>query len=143
MSRYYFDTSAWTRLLIRDRVGHETAMDAWHNADEVWSARVTYAEALAALALSRRTGELRARQHARLKSAWDMVWPDLQIVDVDQRVVNHAGRLAERHALRGYDAVQLAAAYKSGCRWLVSADKALNAAAKRLRLRVVDLNSHN
>jgi predicted nucleic acid-binding protein len=139
----YFDTSAWLRMFLTGRPGHQTARRMWHEADEVSSVLVTYTETLAALALTHRQGHLPPRPHARLKSAWDMVWPDLKIVDIDQDLVMHAGRLAERHALRGYDAVQLAAARRSGCGVFVSADKALNAAAQRLRLRVVDLNSHS
>lgn len=143
MRDLYFDTSAWLRMLLSGRAGHQTARRMWRKAERVSSVRITYAETRAALALTRRQGQMPPRPHARLKSAWDMVWPDLNIVDIDEDLVRYAGRLAERHALRGYDAVQLAAAYKSGCDAFVGADIRLNAAAKRLRLKVVDLNSHN
>lgn len=140
MSKVYFDTSAMMRLLLRDRAGHADAMRAWRAADQVSSVRVTYAETRAALARVRRARDLGARRHARLKTIWDTLWPDLDIVEVDQPLMVHAGQLAERHALRGYDAVQLAAVRKSGCQFLVSADNQLSAAADRLRISVLDLN---
>lgn len=40
----------------------------------------------------------------------DREWSAYHIVDVTESLVRHAGALAERHALRGYDAVQLASA---------------------------------
>ncbi len=99
MNRHYFDTSAMMRFLR-----------AWRTADQVSCVMVTYAEARAALAQSLRQRSVTASRHARLKSIWDSLWPDLDIVEVDQDLVSEAGRLAERHGLRGYDAVQLARA---------------------------------
>ena len=62
-----------------------------------------------------------------------------------------AADLARKHGLRGYDAVQLAAALEVNGRFqsasaggitLVSADKELNAAATAEGIAVVDPNSH-
>ena len=139
--RHYFDTSAMMRFLLRERDGHDAASRAWLTAKDVATVRVTYAETRAALAGSRRSGALTARRYARLKRIWSGLWPDVEMIDVDQALVMEAARLAERYALRGYDAVQLAAARESRCDLLVSADRALNAAAKRLRIDVLDLNS--
>jgi predicted nucleic acid-binding protein len=74
---------------------------------------------------------------------------DYQIVEVTEALVNTAMTLAERHGLRGYDAVQLAAALElqtaltaSGlpALTLVSADAELNAAASANGLMVEDPN---
>ena len=143
MNRTYFDTSAMMRFLLRDRAGHEAAAEAWRTAGDVATVLVTYAEMRAALARTHRGREVTSSRFIRLRRILNSMWPDLRIVDVDQGLVTDAGRLAERYALGGYDAVQLAAARESGCDVFVSADKALNAAAKRLRLRVLDLNSRN
>ena len=66
-------------------------------------------------------------------------------------VINHAVDLAEQHGLRGYDAVQLAAAIEIHTQRLnagaapivlVSADAALNAVATATGLLVDDPNVH-
>ena len=65
-------------------------------------------------------------------------------------LVTHAMMLAETYALRGYDAVQLAAALAVDIRYrasgllltLVSADAELNVAAATEGLAVEDPNSH-
>ena len=131
------------RFLLRERAGHEAAAAAWLGARDVATVRITYAETRAALAGVRRNRALTARRYARLKAIWESMWPDIDMIDVDQPLVAHAAHLAERYPLRGYDAIQLAAARESGCDTLVSADNALSAAARRLRLRVLDLNSRN
>lgn len=64
---------------------------------------------------------------------------DYQTVQVDDALINSAMRLAEKHALRGYDAVQLAAGAETKrmgespavtYSLFVSADTELNAAAR-------------
>src|SRR6185436_19166706 len=70
-----------------------------------------------------------------------------RIVEITASLIGHAMQLAETHALRGYDAVQLAAALDVQAYWLalnmpvltlVSADIALNAAAIAEGLAVDD-----
>ena len=61
------------------------------------------------------------------------------MVDLTEPLVKRAGALAERHALRGYDAVQLAAALDvrgaGGEVEFLSFDARLNRAGRRERLR--------
>jgi len=72
-------------------------------------------------------------------------------VDLTPTLIEHAADLAETHALRGYDAVQLAAALEVNIEraaiglsaiTLISADVALNAAAVAEGLAVGDPNAH-
>jgi hypothetical protein len=74
-----------------------------------------------------------------------------RLVDITPALVEHAMRAAEAHPLRGYDAVQLAAALgvQSERRTLglpslifVSADRGLNGAASAEGLTVDDANAH-
>jgi uncharacterized protein len=73
-----------------------------------------------------------------------------RIIDVTPNLILHAMSLAEQHALRGYDAVQLAAALQFSQRSsatgtplvFISADKDLNAAAVAEGLAVDDPNDH-
>jgi predicted nucleic acid-binding protein len=72
-------------------------------------------------------------------------------IDITDRVIQQAMTLAEVHTLRGYDAVQLAAALETHRHrlslgllpfTLISADVALNAAASAEGLQVDDPNAH-
>jgi predicted nucleic acid-binding protein len=72
------------------------------------------------------------------------------VVDIPPSVIERATDLAEKHALRGYDAVQLAAALAVHSMSqshllpyiLISADAELNAAAAAEGLLVEDPNQH-
>ncbi len=76
-------------------------------------------------------------------SELDRDWPTYDRIDVTEGLVRHAGVLAERHALRGYDAIQLAAALsleKAGANVeFMSFDVHLNQAASREGLVVTKI----
>lgn len=76
---------------------------------------------------------------------------DYQVVEVSEALINQAIVLAQRHKLRGYDAVQPAAGCQINALCLrlgfapiifVSADQELNAAAQSEGLAVDDPNTH-
>lgn len=48
------------------------------------------------------------------KSALAADWPHYVVLEVDQPLVERAGDYADTFALRGYDSVQLAAAFETG-----------------------------
>ncbi len=48
------------------------------------------------------------------KAALASDWPHFVILEIDQAVVERAGEYADTFALRGYDSVQLAAAFEAG-----------------------------
>jgi uncharacterized protein len=134
----YLDTSALVKLYVEE----EGSDAVWRlvGADAGATCRVTWAEALAALA--RRERESAADSAAvwavaRERLAHD--WPALQIVEVTQPLVEQAGEFAQTFALRGFDAVQLAAGQALGrvlteAPVFVSFDRRLNRAARVLGL---------
>jgi predicted nucleic acid-binding protein len=95
-----------------------------------------YPEARAALAQARREGRIAARQLRPAVRALDGFYLQLDVVEVDEALAHDAGELADAHALRGYDAVHLAAAQRLEDAELVLAagDRALLGAANRLGL---------
>lgn len=105
----YFDTSAVVPLLVGEP-GSARAASLWDGADRVVSLRLAYPEARAALAQAQRLGRLTARQLRAAVDHLESVYQELDLVDVDDELARRAGELAEAHALRGYDAVHLAAA---------------------------------
>jgi predicted nucleic acid-binding protein len=105
----YLDASALVKLYVEEP-DSEAVATVLERAEAVATVRVTYAEARAAFARHRREGGLKAPALRRVVSQLDGEWGTYNVVEVSEPVVRRAGALAERHALRGYDAVQLAAA---------------------------------
>jgi predicted nucleic acid-binding protein len=105
----YLDASALVKLYVEES-GSEAVATRLERAEAVVTVRVTYAEARAAFARHRREGGLTVPALRRVVRQLDGEWGTYNVVDVSDPIVRRAGALAERHALRGYDAVQLAAA---------------------------------
>lgn len=91
-----------------------------------------YAEARAAVAAAGRAGRIDDDTHRRAVDELDALYGQLRIVGIDEPLALHAGALAERHRLRGYDAVHLACALAVGGDETLMAtwDSALNEAAR-------------
>ena len=134
----YLDTSAWLKLYV-DEHGTQEVIEAVRSAELVAISRIAYAEARAALARVLREMRTTKAEHRRRIAALDADYAEVLKVEVSQEIVKQAGELAESHALRGYDAIQLASA-----RWLarktrrplrlLAYDDRLNQAAQALRL---------
>jgi hypothetical protein len=69
---------------------------------------VLYPEARAALAAARRAGRIGGGEHRRALEMLEQLWRRSDRLRVTTALARRAGDLAERHALRGYDAVHLA-----------------------------------
>ncbi len=104
----FADTSALIKLFLKEP--DSPAVIELTSTGVVCVCRIAWAEAMAAF--SRRAREQPADteliDHA--KRTFTRHWRRLSIVDVSQSVVERAGDYADAFALRGYDAVQLAAA---------------------------------
>ena len=104
----YVDTSALVKVYVAEP-GSSAVRRRIDQAGAVATALVTYAEARAALARHQREGELTRADLRQAVRALDRDWATYNVIDLSDSLVHSAGELAERHALRGYDAVQLAA----------------------------------
>ena len=137
----YLDTSALVKLYVEE-AGTAAVVSRVEDAEAVATARVSYAEARAALARHRREGALSPTELRRAVRELDREWGMYNVVDLNDPLVRRAGALAERHALRGYDAVQLAAALDLRAAGsevsFLSFDARLNRAARRERLSAAD-----
>jgi len=130
----YLDTSALVKLYVSEAGSRDVV--AWLAAARLlFTASITYAEARAAFAQSRRLGVLSQPELRRVVTEFDAAWSGYNAVDINESLVLRAGQLAEEHALRGYDAVQLAAALEArptvGEYLFASFDAHLNTAAER------------
>ena len=151
MSAYFFDSSAlvkryveedgtpWVQRVLNPAAGHR-----------VYIARVALVEVVSAVSRRTRGGSISADGAAAILAALRRD-SELQyrVVELTPAIFRRAEILAERHALRGYDAIQLAvAALMHDLRdmmgatplTLISADVELNAAAAADGLQIEDPN---
>jgi predicted nucleic acid-binding protein len=105
----YLDTSSLVKLYVEEQ-------DSQNVADLVKSSKVTatsmvaYAEARAAFARRFREKAFTAREYGRLISSLKKDWDYYLVVKVTGELVWLAGDLAEKHGLRGFDAIHLSSA---------------------------------
>ena len=104
----YTDTSALVKLLLVE-AGSETMREVYGSAERITSSSITYVELRAATAAAHRDGRVPSSEWedvlAQLESLWNRIAP----VPIDESLLRAAGNFAESQALRGYDAIQLAA----------------------------------
>lgn len=138
----YVDTSALVKVYVAE-VGSAEVRGRIEQAEAVATALVTYAEARAAFARHQRERRLTLANLRRAVRALDRDWITYNVVGLSDSLVHSAGELAERHALRGYDAVQLAAVlqlqHAGGPVEFCAFDTRLSRAARRERLVVSDI----
>jgi predicted nucleic acid-binding protein len=132
--------SVWTRSILDDEN------------NVVYIASVCRVETISALARRLRRRDISQREFDVACEQFRLDWKtQFEIVGLTDQMIEEASKLAEKHGLRAYDAVQLAAALEtSGITakvaatqlTIVSADAELNAAAMAEGLNVENPNHH-
>lgn len=105
----YVDTSSLVKLYLAEPQS-DTVEALVNSAATIGTSLVTYAEARSALARGIPAGRLSNEDHLAAIAAFEDQWLSLHIVDVNETLVRSAGNLADKHLLRGFDAVHLASA---------------------------------
>ena len=105
----YLDASALVKRYVRER-GSDDVNALMTAAVAVATALVSRAEVAAALARAVRGRVLDEDAGQRARRKFQRDWADLARVPVTEALAARADSLAWSHGLRGYDAVQLAAA---------------------------------
>jgi uncharacterized protein len=137
VKRYVQETgTAWIRTLAASATGHF-----------IYLARITEVEVTSALARRRGQPGLSVAQARTALGLFRQDFAqDYRIAEITVPLLQRATLLADTHTLRGYDAVQLAAALEVRLQIplliLVSADADLNTAATAEGLPVEDPNTH-
>ena len=153
MSALFFDSSAvvkryatetgtnWVFSLVRPSANNR-----------LYLARITGAEVVAALTKRMRVGSLTAAQVNKAVNRFEREFTNRYLlVEINSQIIRTAMDLAKNHTLRGYDAVQLAAALQAnadrisvggGALTFISADHHLNSAAFAEGLTVDNPNDH-
>jgi predicted nucleic acid-binding protein len=105
----YLDASALVKRYIVEP-GSQEVIALTASAAAVATSLVSRAEVAAAFARAVRLGVLDDRDGRRAQRRFAREWPDLVRIPVTEALVARAETVAWDHDLRGYDAVQLAAA---------------------------------
>ena len=128
--------------LLVDEAQSEQLRQISTTVDAIGVCRITWAEAMAALARLQREDPVSDEDLEQARQHLVQSWETFTIVEVSQPLVETAGRFADAFALRGYDSVQLAAAHQLDEQFALPLtfacfDRRLNQAAKLLQLEVL------
>jgi predicted nucleic acid-binding protein len=105
----YLDSSSLLKLYLEEEES-EAVSALVVGADAVYASRVAYAEARSGLARARRMARLDDVSYRAAIGEFEGRWTAVNAVEVSDPLVRVAGDLAERHRLRGFDAIHLASA---------------------------------
>ncbi len=103
----YLDTSDLIKLYVEEE-GSERIRQLVNGADVVVSSVLAYPEARATLARRRREQLLTRAELTTVVAQLDADWPRLVVIPFGDDLAREAGRLADKHGLRGGDAAHLA-----------------------------------
>ncbi len=105
----YLDTSSLVKLYVEEE-GSEEVRRQIAGATVVATSAIAYVEARAAFARKRREGGLSEEEYGHMSDGFGQEWGAFLAIGVSEAIVSLAGDLAERHDLRGFDAIHLASA---------------------------------
>lgn len=153
MAVYFFDSSAIVKRYLNETgTSWVNSVTDLSSSTQVYLARITMVEVISAITRKARGEGLSATGAAIAIADFRRDFTEeYALVELTQPLIERAADLAETHALRGYDAVQLAAMLEINADraslglsaiTFISADAALNAAAVSEGFAVDDPNSH-
>jgi uncharacterized protein len=151
---YYFDSSALVKRYISERgTAWVLGITDPGAGNIIFAARITAVEVVSAITRAARVGSVTSADAFSAKTNFRHDYLNqYRAMEITAGLITRAIALAEQYALRGYDAVQLAAAVETQAYnlssgglpvlTLISADAALNSAATAEGLTVEDPNNH-
>ena len=153
MAIFFCDSSAVVNRYITETgsVWLEATIDPAQG-NRVYVARITFAKVISAVTRREKGNHISTTDadNARLQFEQDYL-NEFRKVEISEKLINRAANLVKKYALRGYDAVQLAAALETQAKraargllplTLLSADTDLNDAAIAKNLTVDNPNNH-
>ncbi len=153
MPSYFCDSSALAKRYVSETgsLWLTATIDPKLN-NYVFIARITFVEVVSAISRKERGGHISVADARDAGKRFETDYSnEFFTVEITERLILEAASLAQKYALRGYDAVQLAAALESERErnsfdltplTLLSADADLNAAALSEGLAVDNPNDH-
>ena len=98
-----------TKLFLAEQ-GSDRARELWAVDSPLVTSWISFAETAAAIAAARRSRRLSRTTAKSALRRLEGEWESVAALNADVHVCRSAGALAERHALRGMDAIHLASA---------------------------------
>ncbi len=153
MATYFFDSSATVKRFAKEKgTNFVLGLMRPSTRNMIYAARITEIEVCAALSRRRKGKTLTANYVKKAIARWQRIFDrNIFQVKLTDAVFREAFRLADVHALRGYDSVQLACALLTNRDRLarnlpalifVSADDGLNKIAQAEGLNVENPNNY-
>ena len=105
----YLDTSSLVKLYV-DEKDSGKVVEVVEASKVAATSIIAYTEARAAFARRFTEKAFTERAYKRLTSFFNKDWKNYMAVRIREELVQRAGDLAEKHALRGFDAIHLASA---------------------------------
>lgn len=105
----YLDTSSLVKLYVEETASADVR-GLVGSAEVAGTSLIAYAEARAAFARRFRESAFSSKDYKRLRSRFESDWKNFLSIQVTREIVQVAGDLAEKHGLRGFDAIHLASA---------------------------------
>ncbi len=153
MDFYFFDSSAVVKNYVQE-TGTNWVKAIFNSTATkiIYVASITRVEVISAFARRVKGKTIRANDASIVSQQFKIDFAgDLRVLEITSDLLDDAVALTENHALRGYDAVQLAAAVelskeiislKLGSLIFVSADNELNSAAQAEGLQIENPNNY-
>jgi predicted nucleic acid-binding protein len=107
----YVDTSGLAKRFWREP-GTDIVLRAFEDAKAIATVSLSYVELISATFRAARRGDVPSADVPRVLEAIRDEWKDYVRLPVDDDIIQQAASLTQRHAIRAYDAVHLAAALK-------------------------------
>ncbi len=153
MAGYFFDSSAIAKRYVRESGTNWTiSLFRSSSRNSFYVARISLAEVISAFTRRLNNKSLSQNQTSKAKTRFRRTFQRKFFkMEIDAVLIERAADLAEKHALRGYDAVQLSAAAAANDARIsvgasplifVCADEKLNDAAKAEGLTVENPNDY-
>jgi len=105
----YLDTSSLVKLYVLEEDSH-TIEKMVESSDVVATSLIAYAEARSAFARRFREDVFSIDEYRQILARFDQDWENCLRIGVTSDLVRRAGDLAEKHGLRGFDAIHLSSA---------------------------------
>ena len=105
----YLDTSSLVKIYVEEE-GSASVTKLISSSTASATSVIAYAESRAAFSRRMREGVFTKGEYRNLLLTFERDWINYMQVKVSQNLIQLAGNLAEKHALRGFDAIHLASA---------------------------------
>lgn len=136
--RVFFDTSAFAKRYLEE-AGTDQVLSWCERAEELTLCVIALPEMISAFCRLQREGRLTPLQYRQMKQDLIADLADARMCDITPTLLKFAVQALEANALRGMDALHIAAAQAMEAEVFVSADARQCVAARALGLQVVEV----